>query len=252
MKKIGWRAIALFAVAFMAALIVIAPASLLAKIVEGNSNGKVVLANAAGTVWQGSATPAIRQHAGNLLALDKLHWDIAVLPLFTGKIIAQFRWDNTEQMQPMMAAISLGQVEFRNAVIPLQAGILGELAPMLQPVQLSGQMLIKSEQFTFSKSGISGNAIADWLNAGSVLSAVSPLGSYRINLTGAGERLEISLMTLSGTLLLEGTGNFTRDQGLRFQATARAATDSKGSLDELLSNFGPESAPGVHSINLMR
>jgi len=53
-------------------------------------------------------------------------------------------------------------------------------------------------------------------------------------------------------LLLEGKGSFTRNQGLKFQATARAAAESKGSLDELLNNFGPESAPGVHAINLMR
>ncbi|HUX90270.1 MAG TPA: type II secretion system protein N [Gallionellaceae bacterium] len=251
MKKIGWRAFAVFAVAFLVVLIVTAPATLLAKIVDGSSSGQFVLANASGTVWQGSATPVIRQRTGNLLALEKLHWDISLLPLFSGKLIAQVRWDNVEQIQPMLATISFSQIELRNAVIPLQAGILGELAPMLQPVQLSGQMLIKSEQFALSRSGIIGNAVADWLGAGSVLSSVNPLGSYRINLTGAGERLDISLMTLSGALLLEGTGNFTRDQGLRFQATARAAADSKGSLDELLSNFGPESAPGVHSINLM-
>ena len=85
-----------------------------------------------------------------------------------------------------------------------------------------------------------------------MLSAVNPLGSYRINLTGAGERLDASLTTISGPLLLEGKGGFSRNQGLKFQATARAEENSKGSLDELLNNFGPESAPGVHTLNLMR
>ena len=252
MKKIGWRAFALFAIAFIITLIVAAPATLLARLVEGSSNGQFALANASGTVWQGSATPVIRQRSGNFLALEKLHWDIALLPLFTGKIITRMRWDNVEQGLPMVATVSLDQIELRNAVIPLQAVILGELSPMLQPVQLSGKIQIKSDQFTFSKSGINGNAIADWTNAGSVLSSVNPLGSYRINLAGAGGQLDVTLMTTSGVLLLEGKGNFTRNQGLKFQATARATADSKGSLDELLRNFGPESAPGVHSINLMR
>lgn len=252
MKKIGWRAFALFAIAFIITLIVAAPATLLARLVEGSSNGQFALANASGTVWQGSATPVIRQRSGNFLALEKLHWDIALLPLFTGKIITRMRWDNVEQGLPMVATVSLDQIELRNAVIPLQAVVLGELSPMLQPVQLSGKIQIKSDQFTFSKSGINGNAIADWTNAGSVLSSVNPLGSYRINLAGAGGQLDVTLMTTSGVLLLEGKGNFTRNQGLKFQATARATADSKGSLDELLRNFGPESAPGVHSINLMR
>jgi general secretion pathway protein N len=252
MKKIGWQAFSLFALAFIITLIVKAPATLLARVVEGRSNGQFALANATGTVWQGSATPAIRQHAGNFLALDKLHWDIELLPLFTGKIITRLRWDNVAQGLPMVATVSLNQIELRNAILPLRAEILGELLPMLQPVQLSGKMQIKSEQFTFSKSGINGSAIADWTNAGSVLSSVNPLGSYRINLAGAGERLDITLVTTSGALLLDGHGSFTQNQGLKFQAAARATADSKGSLDELLSNFGPESAPGVHSINLMR
>lgn len=252
MKNTGWRTYALFALAFFTTLVITVPATLLAKVVEGSSNGQLVLANASGTLWQGSATPAIRQRSGNLLALEKLHWDIAFLPIFTGKIITRFRWDNLEQGQPMLATLSFSQIEFRNAVLPLHASILGGVSPMLQPVQLSGQMLIKSDQFTFSRQGINGNAVAEWTNAGSVLSAVNPLGHYRINLAGAGERLDITLITLSGVLILEGGGSFMRSQGLKFQGTARAAADSKGSIDELLNNFGPESAPGVHSLNLMR
>lgn len=251
-KKIGWRALLLFAIAFIVTLIVTAPATLVAKIAEGSSNGQFVLANAAGSVWQGSATPAIRQRSGSLLALENLHWDIDFLPLFTGKIIVQFKWDNVAQAQPMEATVSMGKIEFRNALIPLQAVLIGELMPMLQPAQLSGQLQIRSEQVTFSKLGINGNALAEWVNAGSVLSTVNPLGSYSINLAGAGERLDMTLVTTSGALLLEGNGSFTRDQGLKFQVTARAAADSKGRLDELLNNLGPESAPGVHSLNLMR
>jgi general secretion pathway protein N len=252
MKKIGWRSYTLFAIAFIITLLVSAPATLLAWAVESGSKGQFVLANATGTVWQGSAIPAIRQRSGSMLALEKLHWDIAVLPLFTGKVVTLLRWDNVAQGLPMVATFSYNQVELRNALLPLQAGILGELSPMLQPVQLSGQMLIKSDQFILSKSGINGNAVADWTNAGSVFSSVNPLGSYRIDLAGAGERVDVTLITTSGVLLLEGKGSFAPGQGLKFQATARAAAESKGSLDELLSNFGPESAPGVHTLSLMR
>ena len=252
MKRIGWRVWLLFVGAFLGTLMVTAPASLLSRVVEGSSNGQLVLANATGTVWQGSATPAIRQRTGGLLALEKLHWDIAILPLFTGKISIEFRWDNVEKMQPVLVTASFAQTELRNVILPLHAGFLGELLPLLQPVQLSGKMLIKSELFTISRQGISGSAVADWSNAGSVLSKVNPLGSYRINLAGAGERLDVSLLTTSGVLLLEGTGSFTNGRGLSFQGTARASAKSNGSIDELLSNFGPETAPGVHSLNLMR
>lgn len=252
MKNIGWRTWLLFVGAFFVTLIVTAPATLLARMVEGSSNGQFVLANATGTVWQGNAIPALRQRTGGLFALEKLHWDVAILPLFTGKLSIKFRWDNMEQLQPVVATISYSQIELSNVVIPLHAGLLGELSPLLQPVQLSGQMLIKSDQFTISRQGMSGSAVADWTHAGSVLSSVNPLGSYRINLAGSGERLDVTLITTSGVLLLDGTGNFSSGRGLSFQGTARASAKSNGSIDELLSNFGPESAPGVHSLNLMR
>lgn len=251
-KKTGWRVWALFAIAFIITLLVAAPATLLAKIVEQGSKGQFVLANATGSLWQGSATPALRQRTGKLVALERLHWNIAVLPLFTGKIVAALQWDNVAQGLPMEATISAGRVELRNALVPLQAGILGELLPMLQPVQLSGQLHIRSEQFIIAGSDMTGSAVAEWLNAGSALSPVNPLGSYRINLEGSGERLNITLATITGALLLEGSGSVTRGADVKFQATARAAPGSEGSLGELLSNFGPESAPGVRSINLMR
>ena len=252
MKKISRVSIALFVFVFAGALIATAPATLLAKVVEGVSNGQFVLANTTGTMWKGVATPAIRQRSGSLLALEKLHWDIAILPLFTGKIVTQLNWDNVEQVQPMLVTISFSQIELRNVLIPLHAGVLGEVTPMLQPVQLSGQMQIKSDQLLFTREGVKGDAVADWLNAGSVLSAVNPLGSYRINLTGAGERLDVSLLTMSGALLLEGKGSLKRNQGLSFQITARAAAENKESLKELLNNLGPESTPGVHTLSLMR
>lgn len=252
MKKIGGGTIALFIIAFIITLIIAAPATLLGRVAEGASKGKFVLANATGTVWQGSATPALRQRSGDLLAMEKLHWDIAFWPLFTGKIITRLNWDNVEQSQPMLVTVTYNQIELRNAVLPVQAAVLGELTPVLQPVQLSGKIQIKSELLTLSKLGVNGSAVADWLNAGSVLSAVNPLGSYRINLTGAGEKLDVTLVTVSGALLLEGKGSFTLNHGLNFQVTARASAESKGSLDELLNNFGPESSPGVHTLNLMR
>ena len=68
MKKIGWRAFALFVIAFTVTLVITAPATLLARMVEAGSNGQFVLANATGTLWRGNATPAIRQRSGSLLA----------------------------------------------------------------------------------------------------------------------------------------------------------------------------------------
>ncbi len=251
MRKIGWKIYLLFACVFLVTLLVTAPATLLATLVDGVSKGQFVLANASGTVWQGSAMPAIRQRSGSLLAMEKLNWDVAMLPLLTGKLVIQLAWDNVLQAQPMVASISFEKIELRHAILPLNAEFLGEVSPLLKPVQLSGYMEISSPQFVLTRQGMAGNAVAEWTNAGSVLSAVKPLGNYRIDLVGAGTRLDLVLKTNSGVLLLEGKGSFTPEQGLKFKGTARASPDSKGGLDELLRNFGPESSPGVRSLNIM-
>lgn len=251
MSRLGWKSITIFLLAFMLALLVTAPATLLSGVVERTSNGQVVLANAIGTFWQGSASPAIRRKDGNLLALDKLHWDVSVLSFFTGKIGMRLRWEGMEQEPPMLLVFSYGQVEARHAAIPLPAVVLGELSPLLQPAQLSGNILIKSDQITYSGNGIQGKAVADWTNAGSVLSAINPLGSYKVNITGSGRQLDVSLTTESGALLLEGSGSYVPELGLKFQATARASSERSDGLKELLNNFGPESATGVHTLNLM-
>ncbi|MGV8934338.1 MAG: type II secretion system protein N [Gallionellaceae bacterium] len=251
MKKIGWKLYVLFACAFLLVLMITAPATVLSGIVESASKGQFVLANATGTIWRGSAAPAIRQHSGSFQVLQRLNWDISIMPIFTGKLIIRLRWDNTTQAEPMVVTVTYKQIELRNALLPLNASLLAELSPMLKPVQLSGQMQINSPLFTFSRMGMSGKAVAEWTNAGSILSSIKPLGQYRIDLAGAGSRLDFTLSTSSGVLLLDGKGSFAPEQGLRFNGTARAANEGKSGLDELLNNFGPESAPGVHTLNLM-
>jgi general secretion pathway protein N len=252
MKKIGWKIFAIFVITFIVMLIVTAPAALYGKVAEVSSNGQITLANTSGTVWQGSATPAIRQRTGNYLVLERLNWDVSLLPLFTGKIMTRFRWDNWEQAPPMLAIFSLNSIELKNVLLPLHVGILSEFLPLLQPVQLSGQLQIKSDNLVVTKQGVSGNAVADWINAGSVLSAVRPLGHYKMTLSSVGEKINISLETMSGILQLNGSGVYARNSGATFQVTARSAAANSGGIDELLSNFGPESAPGVHTLNLTR
>jgi general secretion pathway protein N len=252
MKKLNWRITLLFALSFLLTLLVTAPAAILSGVVSAASKGQFVLANPDGSIWRGSAVPAIRQHNGNLLVLERLNWEMAFLPLFTGKLAVQLRWDHVAQARPMRVTASFTQVELRDAVVPLYAGLFGELVPLMKPVQLNGPLVIRSPQFTFTRQGMNGSATAVWSNASSVLSPVRPLGQYQISLSGSGNKLEIGLGTESGLLLLDGSGSLTPAEGLRFHGTAKAAPESKGRLDELLGNFGPEVAPGVHMLNVMQ
>ncbi len=251
-KRWGWskRTLLIFALAFIITLIITAPATLLNGWVQRATQGQLVLANTGGTVWHGSATPALPQREVGFIALGPLHWDVALLPLFSGKLKIILRWDDVPQATAMEAILSSSGLELNHAQLALPAAALGELSPLLQPVQLQGQIQIQSEHLLVSSQGIEGVANADWLNAGSALSAVNPLGKYHLTFTGSGERLHIALATTSGALILDGQGDWSRSRGLEFHGKARAAEGKQDNLAGLLAHLGPQQSPGVHTLTL--
>ena len=250
MKKIGKRALALFVLAYLLTLLITAPASMLDRGVQYMTDGRLLLANASGTVWQGGATPALRGRTGSFIALEPLHWDVAVLPLFTAKIKTRLQWDDLPPASAMETIISFKQIELQQALLLLPAQVLEEISPMLKPAQFRGQLQIQSDRLILSKLGIEGTAVVDWQQASSALSSVAPLGNYRLTLNGAGDSINIALATTSGVLLLEGRGNWSAARGLEFNGKARAAAGKHDSLAELLSHLGPQETLGVHTLTL--
>lgn len=249
MKK-GKRIFALFSIAYLLTLLITAPASLLDRCLQYASQGRLLLANANGTVWNGSATPALRTQDGRLIGLPFLRWEIAVPPLFTGKIQTRLQWDDQPPASAMEAIFSFNRIELHHALFQLPAQVLNEVSPMLKPAQFRGQIQIQYDHLVFSGSGIDGNAVVDWRQASSALSSIAPLGSYRLALNGMGKRINIGLTTTSGILLLEGDGNWLAGQGLEFHGKAQASAGNYNNLTDLLHHLGPEVSPGVHGFSL--
>ncbi len=250
MKKIGGHALALFFLVYLLTLIITAPAFLLDRGVQYMTDGRLLLANTSGTVWRGAGIPALRGRTGHLIALEPLHWDVAVLPLFTAKIKILLRWDDLPSAAAMEVTITFKQIELQHALLLLPAQVLEEISPILKPAQFRGQFQIKSDHLVLSKRGTEGAAVVDWQQASSALSSIAPLGNYHLTLNGAGETINIGLATTSGVLLLEGRGNWSAARGLEFNGKARAAASKQDSLAELLSHLGPQETPGVHALTL--
>lgn len=250
MSGAGRRVAALFVFVFLLALLATAPASLLDRCLQYASQGRMVLANASGTVWNGTATPALRPQNGYFFALQPLRWEIAVLPLFGGTIKVRLHWGTLPSAPAMDALASFNQAELHHVQLVLPARIIEEMSPMLKPAQFRGQLQMQSEKIVFSGRGVDGSATVDWQQAGSALSSVDPLGNYRLALNGTGERIQIGLSTISGKLLLEGQGNWSVARGLEFRGRAQASPENRDALAELLRNLGPEESPGVHGFNI--
>jgi general secretion pathway protein N len=246
-RRVAWL---MFALSYGLVLLVQAPASMLSGVLERASHGQVTLANAHGSLWQGDAVPLIHTAQNAPIALSVLHWHVAPLRLLTGQLHASLQWDDAPSNTPMELTLTRHQAALAHLSADLPAALLGHFAPLLRPAQLQGHFQIHGEPILLTEQGIQGSATADWLQAGSSFSTLSPLGSYRITLMGAGERLNARLVTLSGVLLLNGQGGWARAQGMSFQGTAAAASGSESELTELLNHLGPQDAAGAHRIDL--
>lgn len=247
MNKKFW---ALLLVTFIISLIVTAPASILNLVLDKASNGKIALANTAGTIWSGAGTPVLRQKNGGLITLNSLHWNIAVLDLFSGKLNTQLKWDIDQPVAPMNVVVTANQIELQHIYVPLPGTLLDEASDFLKPAVLRGLIILKSDSILISKQGLQGVATADWLNASSLLSSVSPLGDYHFTFSSTPAGVDITLSTTSGALILAGQGHFIESAGLDFNGTAQAAKGKEAALHELLSNLGPELTPGVNTFSL--
>lgn len=248
MSKKIW---ALLVFVYLCTLIVSTPASIFSLLARHFSDGHVELANTQGSIWSGSANPILYQRGGGLVVLDSLHWDIDALVLLMGELNIEMNWNDEFQTTPMSVKISRHQAELRHAYIPLQAILLDELSDFLKPAGLRGKVILKSESILITAQGIQGSATADWLNASSFFSSVSPLGDYRLTFSGTPSGIDVALNTISGALILNGHGRFIIPKGLSFNGTAQAAKGKEEELRELLGQLGPQVQPGISTFMLV-
>lgn len=234
-----------FSSVFLAGLFAFAPASLMGYALERASGGTLSLAQTTGSVWQGSGVALLRQNA-RYQTLGSYRWR---LRLFSAALQVQ-----AGESAPMTVRYTpfSGRIDIDNLQLTLPASALELAAPQLGPYQLQGALEASSDHLTMDGSGVGGQVSVDWLRAASGLSEIRPLGDYRILLQGNGTALDAKLSTLSGKLLLSGTGSFDKANGMRINGTAQAAPGAAAAeLNELLHHIGPEISPGVFTLALM-
>jgi general secretion pathway protein N len=235
----------LFGVVFLAGLIAFAPASLMGYAFERASGGTLSLAQTTGSLWQGEGIALLKQKS-RYQTLGSFRWH---LKLFSATLELQ-----TGEFAPMSVRYVpfSGRINIDNLHIALPASSLEFASPQLGPYQLQGMFDARADHLTVDASGVNGQATIDWAHASSGLSQIRPLGDYRIELQGKGAAVYAKLSTLSGKLLLNGTGSFDQASGMQIKGTAQAALgEAAVELNELLHHIGPEVSPGVFSLALM-
>ncbi|AVP59148.1 general secretion pathway protein GspN [Pulveribacter suum] len=247
----GW-AVAGLGLGLLAVAVLAAPARWLAARVEHASGGQVLLHDARGTLWNGSAQLVLTGGAGSgdQSALPgRLHWQLR--PAWLGARV-QLAADCCTSAAPLRLHAGFGwrtlRLQVADGASQWPAAVLAGLGTPWNTIQPEGQLQLGTRALSLAwaqgRLSLAGSVQLDALAMSSRLSTLRPMGSYRLQLTG-GEAPTLQLSTLDGALLLSGSGQWV-GQRLRFTGEASAAPGSEGALANLLNIIGRRS--GARSV----
>lgn len=238
-------------------LIAYAPAQWLAQAVLLSSDGRLLLADAQGTIWRGDAVAVLTGGPGSRDARSlpgRLNWSMRPSWRSLSLVLQQDCCIQSPLVLQLRPAWSGGVLSLATEPLPGQplqssgeigqwpAAWLGGMGTPWNTLQLSGVLRVSVRDLTFAwtegRLRVLGQAEVALDNVASRITTLERLGSYRLDVLGADDgQLQLHLATLDGALNLTGSGGITTS-GLRFRGEARASEDTLGALDNLLNIIG--------------
>ena len=234
------------------ALLFSAPAAWLAAAVNDATGQRLLLAEARGTVWRGSAVVVLTGGTGSRDASalpGRLEWVLGLDGLAFAVHLRQaccIQDDLTLRVRP-----GLGRLRIELPASPGSGRLIGQWpAAWLTGLGTPWNTLQPSGTLALSSNGLVAEAVQGrWIFDGradlelrgmaSSLSTLDVLGSYRMSLQGdgRGESAQLQLSTTDGALQLAGSGQWAASR-LRFNGQASAAPGSEAALSNLLNIIG--------------
>jgi general secretion pathway protein N len=245
----GW-ALAGVVIGAVPAAVAFAPASWLASALADATDQRLLLADARGTVWQGSAVLVLAAGIGSRDASalpGRLQWRLGLDIVLHARQACCINGEMSLRLVPGLARL---RVELPGA--GPNAGPIGQwpaswlvgLGTPWNTVQPSGTLQLSSPGLVLEQVQgrwrFSGSAQLDLGQFASRLSTLDALGSYRLTISGdaaRGDATTLALSTLEGALQLKGSGQFTGSK-LRFNGQADAAPGAEPALANLLNIIG--------------
>ncbi len=227
-----------------------APAAWLADALASASGQRLLLADARGSVWSGSALPVLTggPDSRDAMALPgRLAWRL--VPSGMGLELRATQACCIEG--EMRIRLVPGWGRFAVELLPSSAtqghwpaGWLTGLGTPWNTLQLAGTVRLSSPGLKLDvvqgRWKVNGRADLDLDGVSSRLSTLPALGSYRLSLQGdanSADAAVLNLQTREGSLLLNGAGQWTGNR-MRFRGEAKAAEGAEGALNNLLNIIG--------------
>ncbi|AXA93610.1 type II secretion system protein N [Massilia sp. YMA4] len=233
-------------------LLVFFPAAWVAVLVERQTDGRLTLGDAQGTLWHGSAFvggAASRSGAVTPLLPGRFTWRLSPLSLL-GSV--RMELSNPDALtQPVLFTGSWRQWQLSPAALRLPADGLSGLGAPLNTLALSGRLQLAwtSLQLALVQRNVAvdGRTTLEMQDVSSRLTPIRPLGSYQLALDWRGQQAGVNLSTTKGPLLLSGTGQLQQGR-LQFSGQAEAAKGYEETLGNLLNLLGQRRMVGGKNI----
>jgi general secretion pathway protein N len=225
---------------------VLAPAQWADRVVRSATGGRVELAAASGTLWNGSATLVLASGdgRGNSRAglPDRLSWSLSPWALLTGTLELTLRHPSALTAPLQVTAWLDGRLQLGAATLRLPAAMLAGLGAPWNTVRPGGIVSLHTDGLELARGHCRGSLTAEWEYASSALTPVAPIGHYRLQTSGQYPGTRLELQTISGPLELTGSGTIAEGGRLRFEGIARPVAEAdaatKTQLTGLISLLG--------------
>jgi general secretion pathway protein N len=234
----------------LAALVAFAPASWLAQAVASASGEHVLLADARGTIWSGSAVAVLTGGPGSRDASSlpgRLEWTLGFKGLaleLRARHACCLNGATALLLRPGLGRMSIALAPSVGWVGQWPTAWLGGLGTPWNTMQMGGSVRLSSPGLSLESAQgrwrVNGRADIDLIDVSSRLSTLETLGSYRLTLSGdaAGSGpSQLTLSTQQGALQLSGNGT-VGPGGVRFRGEARAGSGEEAALANLLNIIG--------------
>lgn len=251
MRVLGFVVAAL--IILLVTALVIAPAQWAADYVRSATNGRLELAEASGTIWNGSAIVVLASPAetgaSRASLPERLSWQLSPWALLAGQVdLALMHPSALSQPLAINAPLFGRTFTLSPTTLRLPASLLVGLGAPWNTVRPGGILTVSWDRMRVEPGRWQGGINGEWQLASSALTPVSPMGHYRVQTNGIWPGTQLELLTISGPLELKGNGTINEGGRLRFtgRAQAMAGTDPgvKAQLTGLISLLGRRDGEG--------
>lgn len=211
--------------AALVTLAVLAPAQWAAQLLSRAADGRIELAEASGTIWNGSGTLVLASGEGRGDSSSSLpgplSWHLSPLALLTGTVELTLRHPSALTAPLQISLYADGRLQLGAASLRVPAELLAGLGAPWNTVRPGGIVSVRTDGLQIAGGHGTGSVTVEWEYASSALSPVSPIGHYRLQTSGQYPGTRLELQTISGPLELTGSGTIDEGGRVRFEGIAR-------------------------------